>query len=110
VEVTSKGSTQHVEDFKEQVRENAERMKERNKTKTLKGSRKTKITVSTNNSNCRLCVTFRKSQKASLVRPDNADRNSQGTAASVNRGSGIKTWDKTMTGINLVLSDLECSG
>ena len=79
---------------------------QRQKTETLEGNREVKAS-------CLVIVgysvTRRESQKASCVKPDNADRNSPGTAANINRVSENKNWDKTMTGINTVASDLQCS-
>lgn len=78
------------------------------KTKTWKGNRETKASCLVIVVIMGYCITRRESQKASSVRLNNADRNSLGTAASINRVLENKNWDK-MTGINLVPSDLQCS-
>lgn len=52
------------------------------------------------------CVPSSGIQKASSARPDNANRNSPSTKASINRVSENKDGDKTITGIKLVPSDL----
>ena len=95
----------HLMEYKKYA-EAGERKIQEQKAKTLKGNGEMKAS-------CLVIVgywvTCGESQKASCVKPDNADRNSPGTAANINRVSENKNWDKTMTGINIVPTDLQCS-
>lgn len=69
------------------------RTKERQKTKTLKGDRKTEASCLAIIVIAGYCITCRESPKASSVRPDDVDRNSQGIAARINRVSESRIWD-----------------
>lgn len=81
----------------------------RQKTKTLKRDRKTKASCLVIIVIVGYCITCRESQKASSVRPDGVDRNSQGIAARINRVSESKSWDKTMPGRTPGPSDTQCN-
>lgn len=108
----SQGSTPHgIHRTHKAFRSRREKVQEKKRDRrlTLKGNRATKASYLVIVVIVGYCVMFRESQKASSLRPDNADRNSLGTAASINRVSEDTNCDKTMTGINLVPSDLQCS-